>query len=239
MKFVEKLKQKQTDNFGTRNPMIAFLGDSVTQGCFEVWEENGLCRTLFNTRESYSEKVKQVFALLYPEAPVNVVNAGVNGSSASEGLDRLRRDVICCKPDLLVVCFGLNDANNGKGVEAYTDALRTIFQEAKEAGMEVIFMTPNMMNTYTSRANDEQLFKDLAVEFGGRQLDGTFDSYIEAAKKVATEEDVVICDCYADWKKMYECGVDTTRLLSNGLNHPVKEMHWLFAWQLVNTILYK
>ncbi len=239
MKFVEVLKEKQADNYGNRNPMIAFLGDSVTQGCFEVWEENGGCRTVFDTRQSYSEKVKEIFALLYPEAPVNVINAGVNGSSAIEGLQRFRRDVVGCKPDLLVVCFGLNDANSGRGVDAYTDALRTIFKEAKEAGIEVIFMTPNMMNTYTSRVNPQQLFKDLAVVFAGRQNDGTFDSYINAAKEVCEEEGVTICDCYAIWKQMYACGVDTTNLLSNGLNHPIREMHYVFAWQLVQTILNK
>lgn len=239
MRFVERLKEKQIDNYGKRNPMIAFLGDSVTQGCFEVWEENGGCRTVFDTRESYSEKVKEIFALLYPEAPVNIVNAGVNGSSAEQGLERFRRDVVGCNPDLLVVCFGLNDANNGRGIDVYKDSLRTIFKEAQEAGIEVIFMTPNMMNTYTSRVNPQQLFKDLAVVFAGRQNDGTFDSYMDAAKTVCEEEGVTVCDCYAIWKQMYACGVDTTNLLSNGLNHPVRKMHYLFAWQLVQTILNK
>ena len=51
------------------------------------------------------------------------------------------------------------------------------------------------------------------------------------------EENIILCDCYAIWKRMYESGVDTTNLLSNGLNHPIREMHGLFAWQLVQTIL--
>ena len=103
MKFVEVLNRKQEDNFGTRTPLIAFLGDSVTQGCFEVWQEGDAIRTAFDSLYGYPEKVKEILNLLYPNAPISILNAGVNGSSAVEGLERLHRDVLMCKPDLLVV----------------------------------------------------------------------------------------------------------------------------------------
>ena len=35
---------------------------------------------------------------------------------------------------------------------------------------------------------------------------------------------------------MYECGVDVTELLSNKINHPTREMNWLFAYSLVETM---
>lgn len=35
MKIVEKLKSKQKDINGNKSITISFLGDSVTQGCFE------------------------------------------------------------------------------------------------------------------------------------------------------------------------------------------------------------
>ena len=40
MKFAEILKRKSSDNYGNRPPVIAFLGDSITQGCFE-FEKKG------------------------------------------------------------------------------------------------------------------------------------------------------------------------------------------------------
>ena len=238
MKFVEVLKRKMVDNPGTRTPIIAFLGDSVTQGVFEVYQKDDKMQVVFDSCATYSEKVKKLLAILYPQAPVSIMNAGVNGSSATEGYERLKRDVLPFNPDLLVVCFGLNDSNGDEdGIEAYRNALRQIFRTAKEAGIETIFMTPNMMNTDSSKVSPGNILEPLAELFAKRQNEGVFDSYMDAARQVCAEEGRVVCDCYAIWKNMYECGVDTTNLLSNGLNHPIREMHDLFAWQLVHTIL--
>lgn len=239
MEFIELLKKKMNDNSGTRTPIIAFLGDSVTQGVFEVYQKDNKMQVVFDSGESYSEKVKGILALLYPQAPVSVVNAGVNGSSAPEGYKRLKRDVLAFQPDLLVVCFGLNDSNaEVEGIVTYKNALRNIFKTAREAGIETIFMTPNMMNTHSGKVSQGDILEPLAELFAKRQTEGVFDAYIEAAREVCKEEKVPLCDCYAIWKKMYECGVDTTNLLSNGLNHPIREMHNLFAWELVRTMIH-
>ena len=150
----------------------------------------------------------------------------------------MEKDVLSCSPDLLIVCFGLNDSNEElPGVVKYKDALRTIFGKAKGAGIETIFMTPNMFNTYISHTLKEPMMLELADIFAKRQENGVFDAYMDAAREVCKEEKITICDCYAIWKQMYEKGVDTTGLLANGLNHPTREMHELFAWQLVYTIL--
>lgn len=238
MKFVDILRKKTTDNLGTRTPLIAFLGDSVTQGCFEVYQKDNKMEVIFDSDAGYPEKVKRMLSFLYPQSPVSVFNAGINGSSASDGYERLKRDVLCLKPDLLIVCFGLNDSNNEeKGISVFKKALRQIFLETRTAGIETIFMTPNMLNTNSSKVSKGEILEPLAEIFAQRQSSGVFDDYMEAAREVCREENVTLCDCYAIWKRMYECGIDTTRLLSNGLNHPVREMHDLFAWQLINTIL--
>lgn len=238
MRFVEVLKKKMENNPGTRTPIIAFLGDSVTQGVFEVYQKDDKMQVVFDSTEAYSEKVKEILAFLYPQAPVSIMNAGVNGSSAPAGYERLKRDVLAFRPDLLVVCFGLNDSNaETEGIDNYKNALRNIFVTAKEADIETIFMTPNMMNTDSSKVSPGDILEPLAELFAKRQKEGVFDAYMEAAREVCREENVTLCDCYAIWKRMYECGVDTTNLLSNGLNHPVRKMHELFAWQLVHTIL--
>lgn len=238
MRFVEVLKRKMEDNPGTRTPIIAFLGDSVTQGVFEVYQKDDNMEVVFDSASAYSEKVKELLAMLYPTAPVSVMNAGVNGSSATAGYERLKRDVLAFHPDLLVVCFGLNDSNaEMEGLDTYKDALRNIFRTAKEADIETIFMTPNMMNTDSSKVSPGNILEPLAEVFAKRQKEGVFDAYMDAAREVCAEEQITLCDCYAIWKRMYECGVDTTNLLSNGLNHPIRKMHELFAWQLVHTIL--
>ncbi len=238
MRFADKLQQKTVDNLGTRTPVIAFLGDSVTQGCFECYMQGDVLDTVFEGGQAYSEKVKHILGMLYPKAPISVVNLGVSGSTAPQGANRMEQDVLSCSPDLLVVCFGLNDSNEEfAGIEKYKSALIEIFKKAKAAGVETIFMTPNMFNTYTSHILKEPLLLELADIFAKRQKNGVFDAYMNAAREACEEQHVTICDCYAIWKQMYEKGADTTALLANGLNHPTREMHELFACQLVHTIL--
>ena len=170
--------------------------------------------------------------------PVKIINAGISGGNAVHGLERLERDVLRHQPDLTVVCFGLNDSGNGvEGISKYMDALEGIFAKLKEAGSEIIFMTPNMMNTYVSVSLTDVYIREVAERIGQTQLDGTLDKYLEAAIAVCEKCGVKVCDCYAKWKRLQKNGVDTTSLLANYINHPTREMNWLFAVSLIDAIL--
>ena len=69
------------------------------------------------------------------------------------------------------------------------------------------------------------------------QCDGIMDAYMDAAREVCKENGIVICDCYRKWKLMSESGIETTELLANKINHPSRQMNWLFAAMLIDTIL--
>ena len=43
---------------------------------------------------------------------------------------------------------------------------------------------------------------------------------------------------YSKWKSLNSCGVDTTALLANGINHPLPEMHTALAYEIISTIFY-
>lgn len=239
MRIVEQIKEKQNNLYARKPITIAFLGDSVTQGCFECYEPYpGGIETDFIAKHAYCERVKQILNKLYPSVPFAIVNAGTSGGSALSGLQRLDRDVLSYDPDLVVVCFGLNDSGDGeKGIEKFYSNLREIFAKIKAKGSECIFMTPNTLNDRESPKLTNDLFKNLAKEFAERMQNGVMDGYAEAGKRAAKDEDVAVCDCYALWKQMQRCGVNVTELLSNKLNHPDKEMQYLFAYELVKTML--
>ena len=159
-------------------------------------------------------------------------------TGATSGLNRLQRDVLSHNPDLVVVCFGLNDCRNGvDGIEKYKNALNEIFVNIAKSGAEAIFMTPNMLNTSISPHISDKDILAIAEELMDLQNNGVMDKYMDAAREVAKANNVRICDCYNKWKQLSECGVDVTELLSNKVNHPVREMHWLFAGMLVDTML--
>lgn len=238
MDIMKKIQRKAQDNDKERAVSIAFLGDSVTQGCFEIYPEGERIGVVYDIEHAYHSYFRKILSVLYPSVPVNIINAGVNGNSAPSGLERLERDVLCYHPDLVIVCFGLNDSAGGlEGVARYRQALSEIFTRVKEAGCEILFMTPNMMNMYTSRFLAEGRCREAAERLGEIQRSGIMDIYMDTARKTCEEYSIKVCDCYKKWKLMAENGVDTTALLSNYINHPTREMCWLFAYSLVETMM--
>lgn len=239
MNIMRLITEKANDRSGKKIPTIAFLGDSVTQGCFEIFTKNdGNIETVFDKSSAYHNYLAEILNELVPEAPVNIVNAGISGDRAPLGYERLQRDVLAFNPDLTVVCYGLNDNSWGlENINLYTDALDNIFKELKDCGSEVIFMTPNMQNTEVSPHLGNESFKNLAQCTAEREKAGVLKEYIEAGKAVAAKHNVKVCDVYSKWQKMASLGVNTTELLANKINHPTRKMNWLFAFSLLETML--
>lgn len=61
---------------------------------------------------------------------MNVINAGIGGISAKTSMERMDKQVLSHNPDLIIVCFGLNDVNGT--LEEYLDSLEEIFVKAKK-----------------------------------------------------------------------------------------------------------
>lgn len=201
---------------------IVAFGDSVTHGAIEGYDYENVYWNLLR------KKLNAVRDIV----PVNVINSGIAGITSRRSLSRIQRDVISHHPDLVIVCFGLNDSN----LESYINSMTTIFKECLDAGAEVIYLTPNMLNTYVD-PETASAHMDYAKVTAARQMDGSMDNQIYSAIEVAKEMGVKVCDCYSEWKKLYESGVDTTQLLINKINHPTAEMHKLFADMLFDVIM--
>ena len=237
MKFIEKLAKRNNNMLEEKPVTIAFLGDSVTQGCFELYMEgeNGF-NTVFEPQNSYVENVKRILQYLFPMAQINVINAGISGGNTDSALKRIDRDVIKFLPDLTVVCLGTNDCTAGiDGLQEYLDNLKSIFEKLNNVGTEIVFLTPHTINDHVSKKIQSKVLIDLAEQFAKNNSEGVVDCYYDNAKRVCKEYNVKVCDCYSIWKNLNKKGVNTTELLCNQLNHPSREMHWLFAHELVKT----
>jgi len=204
---------------------IVAFGDSVTHGAVGAGEMN------YDT--VYWNRLRLMLQKTYDYVPVNMINAGIGGITAKGSIDRMEKQVFAHSPDLVIVCFGLNDVNGE--MDEYIDALKRIFTRCQEAGCETIFMTPNMLNTYVAEDTEEQ-YREYAAVTAGFQNGGRMDSYMEAACSLARDMGVAVCDCYSKWKEMAK-SQDTTMLLANRINHPTTEMHKLFAEGLYETIM--
>ena len=101
---------------------VVALGDSVTHGAVASGE--------VDYETVYWNRLRRKIQALNPDVPVNVINAGIGGTTAQRSVARLDSQVLNHRPDLVIVCFGLNDVNGP--LEDYLEALRTIFFRCRE-----------------------------------------------------------------------------------------------------------
>lgn len=204
---------------------IVAFGDSVTHGAVGHGE--------INYETVYWHRLAKKLNAFRDYVPINVINAGIGGITAPGSVARMEKQVFKHDPDLIIVCFGLNDVNGS--LDDYLDALRKIFEECNSRNIETVFMTPNMLNTYVSE-NVNKVHLDYAKVTAKYQTEGRMDLFMFSACELAMTMGIKLCDCYSQWKKL-SLTQDTTLLLANGINHPTKEMHELFAQSLYDIIM--
>ena len=154
------------------------------------------------------------------------------------GKTRIERDILPFSPDLVVVSYGLNDACAGLNkLENYRQNLKEIFKKVSAGGAEVIFLTQNAMNTKKScHLKGDDALTTTALMTANIQNDGVMKAYMDAAKEVSNECGVKVCDIYPMWEKLIAGGIDTTELLANKINHPIREIHYYMAIKLLETM---
>lgn len=206
---------------------IVAFGDSVTHGAVGPGE--------IDYESVYWNRLRKKILEVRNYVPVNVINAGIGGITAGGSLSRIERDVLCHAPDLIIICFGLNDVNGT--LEDYLSALKIIFEACRGEDRDVIFMTPNMLNTSVAE-DTEEIYMQYAAVTAGYQNSGRMDNYMQAACELARDMGITVCDCYSVWKERSRTE-DITSLLANRINHPIREMHELFAQKLFDLIFDK
>ena len=224
MKIREKLflTQEELSIYGSIN--IVIFGDSVSHGSLV---------SHIDYESVYWNRLRKKLNAVRDLVPVNMICSAISGTTANASVSRLEKQVLSHEPDAVIVCFGLNDVNGS--LETYLVSLRTIFARCTESGAEVIFLTPNMMNTYVADDTPAK-WLEYAHKTAEMQSSGRMDRYISEAIKLAKDMGVAVCDCYAKWKELAKTQ-DTTMLLANRINHPNEEMHELFAESLYEVII--
>ena len=230
MRWRNKLAQRSPSAPEAECALIACLGDSVTHGCFEVFKNRfGWVDTVYRPEDGYPARLRRRLSMLFPAAAASVLNAGVSGDSSAGGLKRLRRDVLS---------HALNDAMGGMGaLNAYRSNMRALFQQILDSGAEAMLLTPNRMCAYVSHALVDPELRAIAAAAAEIQNGGVLDAFVEAAREEARALNVPIADAYCDWNRLESAGADTTVLLANAINHPIPEMHELFANKILDQML--
>jgi len=230
--FRKRLIARQNNPRSEKPVIITCFGDSVTHGVFEVYNEKD--KTLvftYDAKSTYHARLKELFDIFYPAAAVSIVNAGVNGDTAVNALARVNRDVLDISPDLCILCFGLNDSLSGMpGLQDFRLAISEILDRL--SGIPLIIMTPCMMNTKICRQAIGETFVEAAEKCMKIQTGGVLKAYVEVLREQAHIRGILLCDEYARFERWAASGIDTDQLLANGINHPLREIHYLWAHDL-------
>ena len=111
---------------------MVFLGDSITE------------------QRTYTRYVMNYFTLRYPGAAISFRNAGWSGDTAPGGLNRLQRDVLSLKPNVVSICFGMNDGgyspfDQGR-FDNYMRGMTGLVANLKGQGVTVVLLTPGCID---------------------------------------------------------------------------------------------
>ena len=205
---------------------IAFFGDSVTEGCFEIIRINGQLEVIRDYPNCFRALVENKLRQSYPNKEFEFFNFGLSGRDTS-GAVEIVPEIISKDVDLVIMCFGLNDFAN-QNVELFKSNLSSIYERFIARNIKVVFMTHNMVNKYVNNEEPIEL-KEFASTCALLQNNGGVDLFVEAEKGIAAKYNVPVIDAYAKWKELESYGIDTSLLLCNYINHPTRKMHYLFA----------
>lgn len=133
---------------------------------------------------------------LKSEFGFNIMNAGVGGNNTNDARARFNTDVLAKNPDLVIICFGMNDSalDMAKYVqmETFKNNLRYFITTLKERGANIILCNSNYIeeSLYYTR-HDKAVFDP----FGGAAA--FVDTYCQAVREIAAEQEVLLADVRA------------------------------------------
>jgi len=114
------------------NVKIAALGDSLTYG--------------WMTEFGFLDYLKTMIEKKFPDSRFQILNRGIPGDTAEDGLRRIDNDVIRLLPDLVFVQFALNDAYSDFSPEEFQKNMESIILKIREkSDPEIALLTSSAL----------------------------------------------------------------------------------------------
>lgn len=123
---------------------IGVIGGSITQGSSATRQDN-----------CYASLLKKWWEETFPNAEIELVNAGVGGTSSYLGVHRVEQDLLSYEPDFVVVEFSVNDANTPFYKKSYDNLVYRILREENAPAVLLLFMT--MEDGTSAQVNDSMI----------------------------------------------------------------------------------
>ena len=136
-----------------KDDTILFLGDSLTEG-------------LGVTKEEAFPKLVKILIQKELKKDISIINAGVSGSTTSDGLDRLKW-YLKKKPSIVFLALGANDGLRGLDLKQSQKNLEEIIKYAQESGAKVLLagmlIPPNYGPEYSE--NFRKMYEEIKDKY--------------------------------------------------------------------------
>lgn len=106
---------------------IAFLGGSITEGYLVNKNQNYVTQTTKWLQEKFQNK------------NIESINAGLSGTSSTIGLLRVEQDVLDENPDIIVIEFAVNDANDTTSSMVYESLVKRCLEQENSPAVILLF----------------------------------------------------------------------------------------------------
>ncbi|MBQ6239739.1 MAG: SGNH/GDSL hydrolase family protein [Firmicutes bacterium] len=204
-----RLAQRWPDN---RTVNIVCHGHSVPAGYAATpWVD---------TFHAYPHLVHRVLKQRFPFAVINMIVTAIGGENSRTGAARFESEVLCHRPDLIILDYGLND--RGIGLAEAEKAWRSMIEKTLAAGVKMILMTPSWDQSWFRKDESWQALEAHAAQ----------------ERALAAEYGVALGDSFAAYEKYIADGGDLQNLLSH-VNHPSPIGHELIAREITGWFVAK
>ena len=197
---------------------IVALGDSITRGA----------RPKVTPTQIFPALVQG--ALRERGVRTQVHNVGIGGERTDLALERLERDVISQRPDIVTVMYGTNDSWVDKGKmesrlseQQFEGNLRLIVSRLRAAKTRVVLMTEPRFGEENQRNG---LGEDPNIRLA---------RYMERVRVVAQELTVPLVDHFGQWTELQQRGQKLQSWTTDGC-HPNIEGHAVLANRIVAVV---
>lgn len=182
-----------------KDSRIVFIGDSITDVKF-----NSRFRFKFRVKNIYATQLKKKFRKYSKK--INVDIKGIASNRTYHVYDRLTKDCINLKPDIVIMLIGVNDAWENYGPENYPPLLRPMEPHIREIfrrlraelpDAQILYIMPFLIDAVEEKFPfhkilDEyrELLKAVALEHGATVID--MQEVFNDAQKTTAPKDLAI-----------------------------------------------
>lgn len=179
---------------------IVCHGHSVPAGYFKT--------PVVDSFHAYPHLLHQALKVAFPHAVLNVIVTAIGGEESESGAKRFEAEVLCHRPDLILIDYSLNDRR--LGLERAALAWSQMIQTAQKKKVPLILCTPTLHNG------------DL----------GELRKHALQVRGLAEKHSLGLADSFARWERTIAEGTPREALLSQS-NHPNEAGHKLVVEELL------